>query len=97
MHAIRADQEIALGTRSVGEVRDDGLVRTVLDARKPFLEVQLDVRGPGLLDDRLVQHRAAQAQRGLPEALRHVAIDRAEGGAGLRIKVDRFADRATAH
>ena len=33
MHAVGADQEIALGAAAVGEVRDDGLVGAVLDAR----------------------------------------------------------------
>jgi len=97
VHAVGADQEVTLGTRSVREMRDDGLVRPVLDARESFLEKELDVRGPGLLDDGLVQHGAAHAEGGLAEASRHVAVDRAEAGAGLRVEVDRFADRAATH
>jgi hypothetical protein len=78
-------------------VRDDWLVGAVLDPRQAFLEVQFDAGRPGLVGEHVVQHCAWHADRGLAEALHHIAVDRAEPGAGLRVEIDRFADRAAAH
>ena len=66
-------------------------VAAILDGGEPLLEMQLDIAAPGLVDQHFVQRGAAHVDRGLAEARLHVAVERAEQAAGLRIEVEGFA------
>ena len=96
MHAVGADQKIALGAGAVGEMRDDRLVGPILDMRQPFVEMQRGVGAPGFVDQRLVEGGAAHVDGRLAETRFHVAVDRAQPAARLRIEIEGFGDRAAA-
>ena len=96
MHAVGADQEVAFGGGAVGEIGDDRLVAAILDLDQALVEIERDAGAPGLVDQHLVQRGAADIDRGLAETPRHVAVDRAEPSAFLRIEVEGLRDRAAA-
>ena len=69
VHAVGADDEIALGRGAVGEMRDDRLVGAILDRDQALFELECDVLAPGLVDQHLVQRGAAHVDGGLAETL----------------------------
>src|SRR5262249_55335833 len=88
MHAVSADHEIALGSRTIGKMGDDGSVGAILDPRKPLFEEQLDIFAPGLVDERLQQRGTAHVDGRLAETLLHVPVDGRNGCARLGEKVE---------
>lgn len=94
MNAISTNDEIALGKGAVGKMRDDGPVGAILDGDEPFLEPQLDILAPGLVDQRFVERSAAHVHRRLAETLPHVLVHRTEPGAGLRMEIEGLRDRS---
>ena len=96
MHAVGADQEIALGAGAVRKVRDHALIGAVLDADQPLVKEQLDILAPGLVHDRFVEGGTAHVHCRLTETLLHVLVDAAEPVSGLRIEIECFRDRAAA-
>ena len=78
MHAVRSDQEIALGAGAIGEVGHNRLIGPVFDVDQAFFERYLDILAPGRRQDRLKEGGAAHVHRGLAETLLHILVDRAE-------------------
>jgi len=77
-------------------VGDDGLIGAILDVHQPLFEGEFDVLAPGLSNNFFVERGAGHVHRGLTEALLHVAVDRAQPRAGLRIEIEGFGNRAAA-
>jgi hypothetical protein len=96
MHAVGADQKVALGTGAVSKMCDNRLTGSIVDTYQPFLEAELDVLAPGLVQDRFVERGAAHIHGGLTETLLHVSVDGAKPGAGLRIELEGFGHRTAA-
>src|SRR5205085_901787 len=81
MHPVRSDKEIGFRGRTIGKMCGDRRVRVIFDSDEPLFPVHSYTVRFRSAQDKVVQGRASQVYRRMPESLLHIPIDSPEANA----------------